>query len=1390
MNAADLLDELQRKGIDLWADGEQLKYRAPKGVWTSETQELLKSNKLHLLKLLQQPRTCVASFAQQRFWYATQLDPDTAVYNIPIALKIEGPLKTAVLERSLNDIVRRQDTLRTTFAMRDGELVQIIAPFAPFKVPVEDICPLPREERCAEQQRLIDGEIDAPFDLGDGPLFRTKLVRLHKERHILLLTVHHIISDGWSVGILYRELQELYGAYAAGRSPTLTPLPFQYSDFTKSQRQWVQSSECHEQLGYWKQQLAGPLPALELPSDRPRPALKRYRGSRHVEHLSPKFVATLKSISQSEDCTLFVTTLAAFLALLHRLSGQTDMVVGVPIAGRTRPEVENLIGLFLNTLALRGDTSGNPTFGELLARVRAMTLNAHSNQDIPFELVLEALKPKRDPSRTPVFQVFFNMFNFSSHSIDLPELAVEQVLLPAQLSKFDLTLYVKEQRDGARVEWVYNTDLFDAPTIAGMASQYLQLLQRIAGDLDQRLSALNVMPSQERESQSRQVEVKSDKRFVRFDREATEQSIGDRFREQAERFAGNIAIKTKVHEWTYAQLDRTSDTVARSVLEACSTGEHRVALLFDHDAPMVAGVLGTLKSGKAYVALDPEYPRARMDTILGDADVRLILTDDANEALGMRLAGEGRSSLNIEQLPVDPSSDRLDFSVSKDAIAYILYTSGTTGNPKGVIQSHRNVLHHIMNYSNALRIGPDDKLTLLSSYSFDASVMDIFGALLNGATSYPLSLRSNPIGDLRQSLVNERITIYHSTPSVFRYVFANRPQDQTLEETRIVVLGGEEAQRSDFELYKRHFPADCTFINGLGPSESTLALQFLANHQTELTRSAVPVGFPVGDMEIALVDEAGVDNGVFGEIVIKGPQVALGYWRNAQATTAAFAVDPQTGLRSYRTGDVGRRLATGAIEFIGRKDGQLKIRGFRVEPGEIEAILLSHPEVRECVVVGREDRPGDKCLAAYVVVEPNSFSAADLRKYLKAQLPEYMVPSHFVTLDALPLTDHGKIDQRALPALSLEAIAREYVAPRTNVEEQLAQLWSKILGVETVGVHDNFFDLGGHSLHAIQLFGALQERLGHTIPLAVLLQAPTIAELGDVLGNETWQAALSSLVAIRTKGRNPPFFCVHGHGGSVLGFRDLALALGSDQPFYGLQAQDLDLRARRPKRFEDMAAHYIREIRTVQPRGPYHIGGFCLGGTVAYEMAQQLRAEGEEVALLAMIDSSHPDYPRYRPGTTGLEQAIYKLMRRIDLEMDYFVGEDGMDGLRAPFVRGRSLLKMLLANAESFAASRLGKFAENLPRSEAYRLKLLEKSNTMAYQMYKPKAYAGSMMLIRAAKQPFGIQPDPTLGWREIVAGNVNVHVVPGHRRWMLSKSRAHLVAERLLDWIGERSND
>ncbi len=1054
------------------------------------------------------------SFAQRRLWFLDQLTPESPVYNIPIAVRLTGRVDIRILEQCLNEIVRRHEILRTTFTTSlavDGEPVQVVKKHAPVKLGLVDLRELSAHEREAKVSQWIADESQRPFDLTNGPLLRITIYRLDEQEHVLLLVIHHIISDGWSTGVLIREVATLYRFFLEGKPSPLDELPIQYADFASWQREWLQDGKLEPLLDYWKRQLEGCPPALELPTDRARPALQSYRGAQQSVVLTKKLSAAIKALGQREKATPFMVLLAALQTLLHRYTIQEDICVGTLVAGRNRGEAEGLIGFFVNTLVIRTDLSGDPSFRELLRRVREQSVGAYAHQDLPFEMLVEKLQPERNLSHTPFFQVAFAYQNGLMEALELPGLTLHRIELDHQTTKFDLMVTVTEGAEDLCVLAEYNTDLFNDDTIARLLRHYQSLLEGIITDPDQRISDLPLLTEAERKLILSEWN-DTGREYPR------NKCIFELFESQAERNPEAIALVFESERLTYKELNKRANQLAHHLRKLGVGPEVLVGICLERSVEMVVALLATLKAGGAYVPLDPAYPKERLEFILEDTQAQVLLTQERLvEGLGIADCGLRiadlkseipRSILNPQSAIRNPMVVCLDTGwgaiaeendenpvsgVRADNLAYVIYTSGSTGRPKGVAIEHRNagaLIHW------AREVFTQEELAgVLASTSicFDLSVFELFVTLSWGGkivlTENVLQLSGLPAAD--------EVTLVNTVPSVMAELVRMRGVPASV---CTINLAGEPLQtRLVKEIYQQETIKQVFDL--YGPSEDTTYSTFALRSAT----GRATIGRPIANTQIYLLDYnlRPVPVGVTGEVYIGGDGLARCYLKRPDLTAEKWIPNPfgnQPGARLYKTGDLARYLPDGNIEFLGRIDHQVKIRGFRIELAEIEAVLTQHPAVREAAVLAREYITGDKGLVGYVVFDPdNKPSIGELKSYLQQKLPEYMVPPIFVVLDALPLTPNRKVDRRALPLPERKSpdLAGAYVAPRTHIEEMLVGIWAEVLGDTQVGIHDSFFDLGGHSLLATRVISRVREAYQVDLPLRHLFEALTVAGLAE-----------------------------------------------------------------------------------------------------------------------------------------------------------------------------------------------------------------------------------------------------------------------------------------------------
>jgi amino acid adenylation domain-containing protein len=1046
--------------------------------------------------------TFPTSYAQQRLWFLDQLVPGSAFYNIPAAVSLPFEINVVALEKSLNEIVRRHESLRTTFAMERGLPVQIVWPHLEVSVPVVELRNLPEAEGEATILRLAMEEARLPFNLVSGPLIRTRLLHLGPADYVFLLTIHHIVADAWSMNVFFQELTALYPALATGRPSPLPELPVQYADFAVWQREWLQGDVLEKQLKYWRQRLAD-LPMLQVPTDRPRPAEQTYHGSRYSLELPADLTAAARSLSQREGTTLFMTLLAAFKALLVRYTRQEDIAIGSPIANRNRSEIEPLIGFFVNMLVLRTDCSGNPTFRELLARVRQTAVGAYAHQDLPFEMLVEMLQPERDLSRSPLFQVIFQVLNTPGTTPKTSAGLTGRRVAPnvhSGTSKVDIQFDLWESPTKLVANIEYNTDLFDEETMARMAHHYQRLLEEIVTKADQPLSRLGLLTAQE------QYQILVAWNLTRTDYHR-DSCIHECFEAQAERTPDSVAIIFKDTQLTYRELDAHANQLAHH-LQALSVGRGSlVAVHLERSATMIVALLAILKAGGAYVPLDPSYPIVRLGLMLKDSRAQVILTQPS---LRGTLPESGVDIVCVERdWPSNVAGQSITSPHSKAMggdLAYVIYTSGSTGEPKGVCVPHRAVIRLVEN-TNYITLGPAHRVAQASNVSFDAATFEIWGALLNGGTLVitPQEVLLSPQA-LAAHLAARQITTIFLTTSLFNQMAALSPT--IFADLCHVVFGGEAVDPKAVQHVLEHGKPQ-HLINGYGPTETTT---FAVCHNIERLESGrVPIGRPIANTQVYVFDPAlnPVPVGVAGELYIGGDGLAHGYLNQPESTAARFVPDPfNPGDRLYKTGDLVRYLPDGNLEFLGRLDEQVKIRGFRIELTEIEAALRQHPQIRTCLVLARDDVSSTaKRLVGYIVAHhETSLSIPELRRHLKRQLPEFMIPAAFVFLKTMPLTSNGKVDREALPEpdSARPELEQEYVGPRSPVEEQLARLWAEVLSREKIGVYDNFFDSGGHSLLATQLLSRIRESFQIELPVHRIFETPTVAGLADHLESLRW----------------------------------------------------------------------------------------------------------------------------------------------------------------------------------------------------------------------------------------------------------------------------------------------
>ena len=1127
MKSNQFIAQLVERGVKLWAEGDQLRVRAPKGVLTPELLDELALHKAELVLLLHQSnanrrtdlplvrvdrdRDLPVSFAQQQMWLLSQLEPNNSFYSELEALRLKGFLNVVALEQSINKIIQRHEALRTNFVTVDGQPVQVIATSLTLKMSVVDLTALPLSEVEVSAQRLATAQAQQPFDLTTDPLIQATLLKQKDTEHILLLKIHHIVWDGWSMGVFFQELAAFYTSFCNDLSFELPSLPIQYADFAVWQRQWLTPEVFSSQLAYWKQKLEGAPALLELPSDRVRPSIQTYRGAHQRVALSKELTLALMSLSQRQGVTLFMTLLAAFQTLLSRYTGQTDICVGTAHANRSCPEIEGLIGFFVNTLVLRTCLSGNPSFEDVLSRVRDVALGAYAHADLPFEKLVEQLQPERSLSYTPLVQVML-VLNEPMPQIQMTGLTVSSLGVETTTAKFDLTLSLENTATGLMGVWKYNTDLFDASTIARMAGHFQTLLEGIVSNPTRRLSDLPLL----REQEQQQLLVEWNNTFAAFPTACVHQL----FEEQVERSPDTIAVVFEGEQLTYRELNQRANQLAHHLKTLGVGAEVLVGIYVERSIEMVVSLLGILKAGGAYLPLDPALPQESLAFRLIDAQVSILLTQ---KGLLKREEAQVQTVLYLNadwELIAQQSSANPNSEAIPENLAYVLYTSGSTGQPKGVAIEHQQILNYLHGILDKLQLPTGASFATVSTFAADLGNTAIFPALCTGGCLHIVSqeLSTDPKA-LAEYFVRHPIDCLKITPAHLASLLASNASASILPR-QCLVLGGEAASWDLIEKIQQYAP-NCRILNHYGPTETTVGVLTypVSNKQASYNSKTVPIGRPIANTQVYILDRLlkPVPIGVPGELHIGGASLARGYLNDLGLTAEKFISNPfndRTGTHLYKTGDNARYLPDGNIEFLGRLDRQVKIRGFRIELSEVETAIASHPAVRETVVVAREDIPGHKYLAAYIVSnQKEALTSSTLRDFLKEKLPSYMVPGAFVMLNALPLTPNGKVDHQALPTpdTASQELETAFVAARTRLEEILARIWCEVLHLQQVSIQDNFFELGGDSILSIQII-AKTNIAGLQLTPKQIFQHQTIAELATVASTTGTRKAFQGLV--------------------------------------------------------------------------------------------------------------------------------------------------------------------------------------------------------------------------------------------------------------------------------------
>jgi len=1326
---------------------------------------------------LSEDQPLTLSFAQQRLWFIAQLEEQTATYNIPAVVRLTGSLNKTALEKTLRALIERHESLRVYFPAVNGKAT-IKRGTIDNPLGCTDFSALAKTEQQGQVTEWIAKQVQTPFDLNTGPLLKLHLLKLAEEEHILLFNMHHIISDGWSMSLLIREWSHLYNAYTQNQAPQLPGLTIQYTDYAAWQKNWLADKVLAQQLAYWTEKLAGAPDCLDLPTDYPRPAVMHYQGQHLQSTLSPDLTAPLKQFSQQHGVTVFMTLLTAFKVLLCRYTGQTDLLVGTPVANRTHHQTDDLIGFFVNTLVLRTQINKQHTCLQLLEQVKQTALEAYHHQDVPFEHLVEKLNPPRSLSYSPLFQVMFVFQNVPVATVELNGLKVSFLEPESPTAKFDLSLNIAEREGIFVCYWEYKTSLFSSDTITRMSQHFHTLLAGILNHPKQIIFQLPLLTEAEQQQ------------LLRWNQTETQypkgQTLVDVFQTQVDKTPDNIAVVFEDQQLNYQQLNEQANQLAHHLIQlkqqAKLPDNPLIAIAVERSLAMVIGLLGILKAGGAYVPIDPHYPPSRIEHMLTDSGVPIVLTQSVLKALlPLETLTQACEVICLDEMPFY-SYPRNNPTVKRNVndLAYMIYTSGSTGAPKGTVITQVGFSNLLAWYQQALQLSDNDTTLICSAFGFDLTQKNLITPLLIGA-KISLPTDYEPI-QLIQLIKEHRVTWINCAPSAFYPLLEidQNTQWQHLSSLRWVVLGGEPIQLPRLNHWLSS--TQCQLMNSYGPTECT---DVTAAYTYQAQDSCMPIGRPIGNTRVYILNAQHQPQppNIPGELCIAGAGLAPGYLNRPELTAEKFIEVDLLGKREriYQTGDLARWLPNGHLEYLRRIDHQVKLRGFRIEMGEIEAVLSQHASVKEAVVVLYE-MDDNKQLVAYITVTLESNELVRLLKtHLQAHLPDYMIPSHITILDKLPLTPNGKIDRKALPAPEAQA-HHDSALPRNALELKLLGIWESVLNVQPLGIHDNFFDLGGHSLLAVRLMSHIQQQCGMRLPVSALFQSATIAALAQQLTDDT--AALSNnLVAMQTTGQGHPLYCLPGAVGSVMYLYPLAAYLG--HPFYALQTPGLD-GAPTPTTVTALAHDHLQALQQQQPTGPYYLIGHSSGGRVAFEMALQLEQQGETIAFLGILDNRAPDAEPQEVLTARTELAW---LAEIVVVFQELTGTE----LNCPLATLQTLpdLETAYTHVMQVFIKQEILFAPNAPMAELKALVNTYRITTQAHSAYQTTGkLCCPIHLFRAQAKTLGREgvefedPRPTWGWAAHTQAEVIEQFIPGTHVTMVASPHVQTLAAAINTYL------
>jgi amino acid adenylation domain-containing protein len=1366
--------------------------------------------------------TAPATASQQEIWLGVQMSHEANLACLlSQSLRFKGLLNTHALQTAFQQLVARHEALRMTFSA-DG-MVLSIAKKIEFVSPIVDLSNLSRAEREIEIDRHQQQAVSQIFDLQHGPLFSTEIIKLSETEHLAILTVHHIICDGWSYGILIAELAQVYSALNTGTAIELEPVEY-LSEYAFLEQEKSTSAETIATEAYWIQKFTNLPPILDLPADYPRPPIRTFDSACEDYTLRADLVRDIKQLGVKNGCSLMTTFLAAFEVFLYKITGQTEFTVGVPTSGQTATGKYNLVGHCVNFLPLRSRIDPDCEFGAYLRLRNREILDDYDKQDFTFGSLLKKLAIPRNASRVPLISAVFNIdLDSGSNGSQFDELTVEVSPNRSDFATFEFSINAVTATDGrVQLNCQYNPKLFKVETIRRRLSEFDNLLTALTQTADRSISNLSLLNAKE-----------ENQLLVEWNQTQTnypQTCIHQLFEQQVELNSDAIALVLEREQLTYHELNQRANQLAHYLIKLGVKPEDLVGIAIERSLETIISILGILKAGGAYLPLDLASPPTRLAQILEDAQISILLTKQSTLTKLPPQPENRVICIDTEWAEIakyDSTNPNL-FSQSNN-LAYVMYTSGSTGVPKGVCIPHQGVVR-LVKATNYVDFSPQQIFLHLAPLAFDASTFEIWGSLLNGAKLILFPGENLSLANIGETIRQHQITTLWLTAGLFHEMVDE--QLENLQSVRQLIAGGDFLSVTRVQKVLATLK-NCQVINGYGPTENTTFTCCHPIAKTDILLTSVPIGKPISNTQVYILDAhlQPVPIGVAGELHTGGDGLALGYLNRPDLTQARFIPNPFTKSgKLYKTGDLARYLPDGSIEFLGRIDNQVKIRGFRVELGEIESVLAQHPSIRAVSVIDREDRVRDKRLVAYIVTDKSADSidnlSRELRAFLQSKLPDYLIPSAFVEIDILPLTLNGKVDRRALPAPedSRQASRDTFVSPRDDLELQLTKIWERVLGIQPIGITDNFFDLGGNSLTAVRLFAEIAATFEKNLPLSMLFKAPTIGQLAAVIRQDVAADIWSPLVEIKPGTAKSPLFCIHGGGFNILVYRDLALQLDADLPVYGLQARGLDSQQPLADSLEAMATDYINEIQRVQPVGPYLLAGLSNGGNIALEMAQQLHARGETVALVAMFDSYAPagitllsPVPRFLSSLSyalkysaprsisklrqaGVKQMAINLKTTIDR---LFRAKTPTDEPAANLVppdrqphsnenaieRNLNRVSNYILEHSPWSFFSPSAQLQTSQASVAETLKEMERYYSKIYKTYAPQPYPGKITIFQAIEPPPGYQRDPYLGWGEIAQGGVEIYKIPGNHTSMMESpilpEQMNICLDRVIDEYG-----